>query len=66
MRDPIAELLASLAAQGHSRTSAHKAAGMSWHTFRQVCADYPQIKWRVRGEQMPGRAGGNRYAKQGI
>ena len=62
----IAELLTDLAAQGHSRTSAHKVAGMSWHTFRQVCTDHSGIKWRKKGEQMAGRAGGNRYAKPSI
>jgi hypothetical protein len=36
----------ALAAKGHSRTSAFKEFGCSWHTFRQVAADYPHIKWR--------------------
>lgn len=48
----IHALLTDLAAQGHSRTSAHKAAGMTWHTFRQLCADYPEIEWRRKGEHL--------------
>ena len=48
----VRETLTTLAAAGHSRTSAHKAIGMSWHTFRQVAADYPEIQWRRPGEHM--------------
>ena len=46
------QLLTQLAAEGHSRTSAHKAIGWSWHTFRAVAADYPEIKWRKPGAHM--------------
>lgn len=51
----IEQALADLAAQGHSRTSAHKAIGWSWHTFRQVAADYPQIQWRKKAEHLRGQ-----------
>lgn len=44
------QLLTDLAAKGHSRTSAHKAAGISWHTFRLLCADHPDIEWRKTGQ----------------
>lgn len=63
MRGTVETLLRALAADGHSRTSAHKEAGISWHTFRRLCADHPQIKWRTKGKQMPGRAPGNRRFK---
>ena len=43
------DLLKSLSAQGHSRTSAHRAAGISWYTFRQLCAENPDIQWRQKG-----------------
>ncbi len=45
----IRELLLNLSAAGHSRTSAHRAAGISWHTFRNLCADHPDIQWRPKG-----------------
>lgn len=48
----LEQTLRTLADQGHSRTSAHKAIGWSWHTFRQVAADYPSIEWRKPGEHM--------------
>ena len=48
----VEQTLTTLAAAGHSRTSAHKALGWSWHTFRQVAADYPEIQWRRPGEHM--------------
>lgn len=44
----IEETLQQLADAGHSRTSAHKAAGISWHTFRQLCADHPHIQFKER------------------
>jgi ABC-type sulfate transport system permease subunit len=46
----VRETLTTLAAAGHSRTSAHKALGLSWYTFRQVAADYPEIQWRTKGK----------------
>lgn len=48
----IRATLEQLAKDGHSRTSAHKAIGISWHTFRQVCADHPDIQWRLKGEHL--------------
>jgi hypothetical protein len=48
----IEETLKQLAADGHSRTSAHKALGWTWHTFRTTAADYPDIQWRKPGEHM--------------
>jgi hypothetical protein len=51
----VAETLQALADAGHSRTSAHKAIGWSWHTFRQVAADYPGIQWRKKAEHLRGQ-----------
>lgn len=51
----IEQTLTRLAAQGHSRTSAHKALGWTWHTFRSVTADYPGIQWRKPGDHMRNR-----------
>ncbi len=51
------QTLQALADAGHSRTSAHKAIGMSWHNFRQLCQDYPHIQWRKPGEHMRKGAG---------
>ena len=48
----IEQTLRHLAAQGHSRTSAHKAIGWTWHTFRTTAADYPEIQWRKPGAHM--------------
>jgi hypothetical protein len=48
----IRQTLQQLADAGHSRTSAHKALGWSWHTFRLVAADHPDIQWRKPGEHM--------------
>lgn len=48
----IGQTLRDLAGQGHSRTSAFKVLGWSWHTFRGIAAEYPDIRWRVRGEHM--------------
>jgi len=49
MQSPTLEqALTDLAAQGHSRTSAHKAMGVSWHTFRAIEGDYPMIKFNGR------------------
>lgn len=48
----IEQALKQLADAGHSRTSAHKAIGWSWHVFRQVAADYPHIEWRKPGQHM--------------
>jgi len=45
----IEQTLRNLAAQGHSRTSAFKVLGWSWHTFRKIAADYPDITWRTVG-----------------
>ena len=44
----IEQTLQHLADQGHSRTSAHKAIGWSWHTFRKYAADYPHIRFKER------------------
>lgn len=52
----IEQTLQALADQDHSRTSAHKALGWTWHTFRSVAADYPHIQWRKPGEHMKPRA----------
>jgi hypothetical protein len=48
----IHQTLQKLAASGHSRTSAHKAIGWTWHAFRSIAADYPDIQWRKPGEHM--------------
>lgn len=48
----IRSTLEWLAREGHSRTSAHKYIGISWHTFRQLCADHPDIQWRRKGEHL--------------
>jgi hypothetical protein len=42
----VAETLKALADAGHSRTSAHKALGVSWHMFRAIEGDYPMIKFK--------------------
>lgn len=44
----IEETLQQLADAGHSRTSAHKALGWTWHTFRATAADYPHIQFKER------------------
>lgn len=46
----VEQNLRQLAAQGHSRYSAHKAIGWSWHTFRALAAEHPDIQWRRKGE----------------
>jgi hypothetical protein len=48
----VEETLRQLAAAGHSRTSAHKAIGWSWYTFRHLAAEHPHIKWREPGQHM--------------
>jgi hypothetical protein len=48
----VEQTLKALAAQGHSRTSACKSIGWTWHTFRTVAADYPSISWRLPGHHM--------------
>lgn len=48
----VRAMLESLASQGHSRTSAHKAAGIAWWTFRQLCAEHADIQWRKKGEHL--------------
>lgn len=48
----LEQTLRNLATEGHSRTSAHKVLGWSWHTFRSIAAEYPDIKWRKPGEHM--------------
>lgn len=53
----IEQTLQQLADQGHSRTSAHKVIGWSWHTFRQVAAEFPAIEWRKPGEHMQRKGG---------
>lgn len=44
----LAEALQSLADAGRSRTSAHKAMQISWHTFRAIEKDYPMIKFKSK------------------
>lgn len=44
----VAETLQALADAGHSRTSAHKAMGVSWHVFRAIEVDYPMIRFKGR------------------
>jgi hypothetical protein len=44
----VAETLQALADAGHSRTSAHKAMGISWHMFRSIEGDYPMVKFKSR------------------
>ena len=64
--DPVLALLNELSAAGHSRTSGCAASGISWHTFRWLCAEYPEVTWRRKGERIPGRAPGNRLARREV